>query len=119
MRSEYISSVRVFYPKLDRKTVIELLRSKIDNMKKELEVTMVVLFGSYAKDKYTIDSDIDLLVVYSGDTKDAYATVKRAIGISGVEPHVYSEEEYRAMRETIQKMIKGGVPIFVKQGFTY
>jgi predicted nucleotidyltransferase len=117
MHREYSSSVRVFYPKFDRSAIIELLRSKVDNLKKELQVVMIILFGSYAKDKYTIGSDIDVLVVYKGNVKDAYKTVKRTIGISGVEPHTYSEEEYRTIRATVQKMIEGGVPIFVEQGF--
>jgi len=41
-------------------------------LKKELPVSLIVLFGSYAKDNYTAKSDIDLLVVYRGKVKDAY-----------------------------------------------
>jgi predicted nucleotidyltransferase len=117
MRSEYSSSVRVFYPKFDRKTIIETLKQKVDALKKKLHVSMVVLFGSYAKDSYTVNSDIDLLIVYRGEVKDAYEIAKRTISIYGVEPHTYSEEEYREMRMTIRKMIEGGVQIYVEPGF--
>jgi predicted nucleotidyltransferase len=117
MPSEYSSSVRVFYPKFDRKTIVEILKQRVGILKKKLPTSMVVLFGSYAKDRYTASSDIDLLIVYHGDVKDPYSVAKRTLGIHGVEPHPYSEEEYRAMRETIKRMIEGGITIFVEKGF--
>jgi predicted nucleotidyltransferase len=97
--------------------IIEALKQKVDALKKKLQVSMVVLFGSYAKDSYTVNSDIDLLIVHRGDVKDAYAIAKRTISIYGVEPHTYPEEEYRQMRGTIRKMIEGGVQIYMEPGF--
>lgn len=113
MQKKYSGSVQVFYPRFDRETILRILREKLEVLKKELPVSRVVLFGSYAKDSYTIKSDIDLLVIYKDKRKlkDVYATVKKAIDIYGVEPHVYSEEEYAAMKETIERMIEGGVVI--------
>jgi hypothetical protein len=81
-------------------------------LKEMLRVSLVVLFGSYAKNNYTVKSDIDILVVCSGEPKDAYAKVKKAINMYGLEPHVYSEEEYSRMKDTIERMISGGVIIF-------
>jgi predicted nucleotidyltransferase len=117
MRSESSSSVRVFYPKFDRKTLVETLKQRVTILRKKLPVSMVVLFGSYATDNYTVNSDIDLLIVYRGGIKDPYSTAKRTIGIYGVEPHVYSEEEYHAMLGTIRKMIESGITIFQEDDF--
>jgi len=112
MQRKYSSSVQVFYPRYNRDTLIEILKEKIKALKKELPISLVVLFGSYAKDNYTVKSDIDLLVVYRGEAKDAYALVKKSIDTYGVEPHVYSEEEYVATKNTIEKMTRGGIVIF-------
>lgn len=57
---------------------------------------MGVLFGSYARGDYSVRSDIDLLVVYSGKPQaDAYSVVRRCLELPRLEPHVYSVEEYR------------------------
>lgn len=55
-------------------------------------------------------SDIDLMLVYTGERReDAYALTKRTMNIPRLEPHIYSEAEYRAMAPTIERMIEGGV----------
>jgi len=71
-----------------------------------------VLFGSYAKGRQTVASDIDLLVVYTGRPRaDAYALVKRALNIRRLEPHVYAEEEYEQVGMIIERMIRDGILI--------
>jgi predicted nucleotidyltransferase len=73
----------------------------------------VVLFGSYARGNYTAASDIDLLVVYSGEKRDdAYAITKKSIAVPGLEPHVYMVEEYEQLKATIDRMTEGGVVLF-------
>ena len=44
--------------------------------------------------------------------EDAFAKIKKTINIYGIEPHVYTESEYKRMREDIRKMIKGGIILF-------
>ncbi|MDY6893961.1 MAG: nucleotidyltransferase domain-containing protein [Thermotogota bacterium] len=110
---EHSSSVQIFYPGSDREEVIELIEKRLDGLKEALPLSLVVLFGSYAKDNYTTSSDIDLFVVYRGqEIKDAYSRVKKAIDVYGIEPHVYTESEYREMKEVAEKMIMGGVVLF-------
>jgi len=41
--------------------------------------------------------------------KDVYATVKKTLGVSRLEPHVYSDSEYERMKKTINKMTKNGI----------
>jgi len=113
MRKESSSSVRIFYPKFDRKELVQKLKKKIKELAKEIPLSLVVLFGSYAHGNYTVGSDIDLLVVYKGkERKDAFATVKKTLSISLLEPHVYSENEYEALRSVIAPMIAKGVVLF-------
>lgn len=66
-------------------------------LQEKLPLKRVVLFGSYAQSKQTIASGGDVLVIYAGAPReDAYALVKRTLGIRRLEPHVYAEEEYEA-----------------------
>ena len=89
MQKESSTSVRVFYPKFDRKELIQRLKDDLGNLARKLSLQSVVLFGSYAQEKYTVASDIDLLVVYKGEErKDAFKTVKTTLQIPLLEPHV-------------------------------
>ena len=68
------------------------------------------MFGSYAQGNYTVASDVDLLIIYRGkERKDAFATVKKALDIPLLEPHVYSEDEYKRLKSLIARMIVKGV----------
>ena len=105
-------SVRIFYPRHDREAVIEALRAGLARLRTRLPIRRAVLFGSYARGRFTVASDIDLLVVYEGAPReDAYALVRRAVGLRGLEPHVYAESEYAAVAPTVERMIAGGVEL--------
>ncbi len=109
--------MRVFYPKLNREEVVEILEERIGKLEKLLPLVRVVLFGSYAKGTYTVGSDLDLLVVYAGRPReDAYAVAKKALGLPRLEVHPYTNEEYEAMRETIDRMTADGVILYLKPG---
>lgn len=69
MEEKSSSSVRVFYPRFNREDIIHLITKNLGNLKRELPLLLVVLFGSYAKGNYTVASDVDLLVVYEGEAK--------------------------------------------------
>jgi len=113
MLKESSSSVRVYYPPFSRQQLIQRLREHIGALGKELPLLLVVLFGSYAKGNYTVASDVDLLVVYRGrKKKNAFAVVKKIIAIPRLEPHVYSESEYKGVRSSISRMIEDGVVLF-------
>lgn len=90
-----------------------MVKNGLPQLLKELPVVLVVLFGSYAKGNFTAFSDVDLLVVYKGPVReDAFKIVKKAMKIKGLEPHVYSLNEYKQMEDTIKKMIEDGVVVF-------
>jgi len=113
MRKESSSSVQIFYPKFDKEELIQKLKKKIEELASELPLFLVVLFGSYAEGKYTVASDVDILIIYRGkERKDAFATVKKILDIPLLEPHVHSEDEYKRLRSVIARMIAKGVILF-------
>ena len=113
MQRESSSSVRIFYPKFNREELILKLKDKLGGLARELPLQLVVLFGSYAQGKFTVASDIDILVVYKGEERsDAFRMVKRSLDIPLLEPHVYSEDEYRSLKEGIDRMTADGVTLF-------
>ena len=110
------SSVQIFYPRFDKEEIIQAISRGLKKIWEELPLLLVVLFGSYARGNYTVASDVDLLVVYRGEERgDAYSIIKRAIDIPLLEPHVYSEREYKAMKETIRNMIRDGILLHQKK----
>lgn len=112
------TSVQVFYPRLSREEAIQRISQNLDKLRTKLPVLLVVLFGSYARGNYTVASDVDLLVVYRGkENKRAYAVVKRALALPGLEPHVYAEQEYHRMKQSIQNMTRNGVVLYQSPGF--
>lgn len=116
MQKESSSSVRIFYPRFDREGLIQKLEEKLKDLARELPLSSVVLFGSYAQGNYTVASDVDVLVVYGGKKrKDAFSAVKKTLDIPLLEPHVYSEEEYEGLKEVIERMISGGVVLFSRK----
>ena len=113
MQSGSSTSARVFYPKLNQERIVELLAERLEGLKLNLPLVRVILFGSYAKGNYTVGSDVDLLVVYEGEPRDdAYAIVKKTLDIPRLEPHIYTEGEYRRMKGTLDKMSEDGVVLF-------
>ncbi|MGQ9630096.1 MAG: nucleotidyltransferase domain-containing protein [bacterium] len=118
MRRESSSSVKVFYPRFDRQHLLQRLNRGISALKEALPLKWAILFGSYARGSHTVASDIDLLVIYNGEAReDAFALVKKTLCIPGLEPHVYSESQYEAMRETLHRMVQDGVVIYGDQPY--
>jgi hypothetical protein len=110
------SSVRIFYPKFDQAYLLRILPERLKMLQRELQLLRVVLFGSYAKGNFTVGSDVDLLIVYRGEERaDAYAIAKRTLDIPQLEPHLYSEEEYKKMERIISRMSDGGILIFPEE----
>ncbi len=108
-----MNSVRVFFPKFDQAELVRRLTERLEVLKEVLPPLRVVLFGSWARGNFTVASDIDLLVVYRGAPReDAFAVVKKTMNIPALEPHVYSEEEYRQLEGQIARMTEGGVVLF-------
>jgi len=99
MPKKYSDSVRIYYPKFNREELIRLLKEKVSGLSKELPLKTVALFGSYAKNRHTAASDIDLFVVIKNQSKDkAYHKIYYSLGIDNLELHLYTSEEYEKLR---------------------
>lgn len=97
MRRKYSNSVRVFFPRLSLEEVVKDIERRVYLFSERLALKKVVLFGSYAKKRYTVGSDIDLLVVFddSNCAKDeVYKTLRRSIKLPRLELHILSVKEY-------------------------
>ncbi|MGA2971413.1 MAG: nucleotidyltransferase domain-containing protein [Candidatus Bathyarchaeia archaeon] len=93
-----MAQVKVTYPSLSRAEVVDRLRKGYANLTPRLLVSRIILFGSYAKERYTAGSDIDVIVVYRGRARDdAYKTVVNEMGLPRLEARVYTEEEFNAL----------------------
>jgi hypothetical protein len=107
------SSVKVFYPPWNREALLERLYAGVQALHAVLPLDRVVLFGSYSRGRQTVASDVDLLVVYAGAARrDAYALVRRTLNIRHLEPHVYAAEEYAQVRDTLERMVQGGISVY-------
>lgn len=93
-----MARVSVTYPSLSRADVVERLTQASVRLKGRLQLSWVILFGSYAEDRYTAGSDIDVVVVYrGGERDDAYKVVMNEVGIPKLEPRIYTEEQFAAV----------------------
>ncbi len=94
-----MAQVRVTYPSLSREEVVERLKKGYASLERRLPVSRIILFGSYAKERYTAGSDIDIIVVYRGRGRDdAYKTVVNEMKLPRLEARVYTEEEFNALK---------------------
>lgn len=116
MQRKSSSSVKIYYPKHDRGKVVEELRKAIKTLAGELGIEKVVLFGSYARNQYTVASDIDILVVFDEtvcDEDSVYRTIRKKVRLSRLEPHLITKTEYYRVRESkwIKTIEKEGIVI--------
>jgi uncharacterized protein len=113
MEKRSSSSVRVTYPRFSRDELVLQLQDGAESLARELPLNRVMLFGSWATGRATAFSDIDVLVIYEGPARsDSFELVRRHIPVRGLEPHVYTVVEARRMETLLERMARGGVPIF-------
>ena len=90
-----MARVKVTYPSLTKTEVVERLRRASAILDQKLPLSMVILYGSFARDRYTAGSDIDLLVVYKGQERaDAFKVVMDELRLPRLEPRIYTEEQF-------------------------
>jgi len=112
MQRKSCGSVKLFYP-VSREKVLALLRERLPHLAEALPLERVVLFGSCAKGRHTAFSDVDLLVVYRGPSReDAFRLVRTVLKIPGLEPHIYTSEEARTLSGVLRRMLEGGIVVY-------
>jgi predicted nucleotidyltransferase len=112
MQKRSSGSVKVFYRPYSQEQLVTRLREAMPALAGKLPVRRAVLFGSWATNRATAFSDVDILVVYAGAPRaDAYRIVRRALDVRGVEPHVYTEDEAELLRPTLDRMTHPGIDL--------
>lgn len=97
--------------------MIERLQRRLPALDAQLPLLLAVLFGSYSRGDYTVGSDVDVLLVYRGDRDDrAFALAKATLDVPHLEPHVYAETEYPAVKDTLDRMTRDGVRLWPPPG---
>ena len=88
------------------------LREAMPSLVDKLPVKRAVLFGSWAIDRATAFSDIDVLIVYAGAPRaDAYKVARGVFDIRGVELHLYAEAEAEQVRPTLDRMTNHSIDL--------
>jgi len=83
-----MARVSVAYPSLSRSEVVERQREGRIRSEGKLPISRMILFGSYARGRYTAGRDV--VVVYGGSERyDAYKVVMNEVRVPRLEPRVY------------------------------
>jgi len=113
MPSRLSRSVKVFYPRHSREAIILAVREGIAALAARVPLVEAVLFGSVASGRQTVASDVDVLIVYRGPTReDVFTLAKALVRVPRLEPHVYSESEAAQIRQTIARMTRDGIRVY-------
>ena len=104
----------------------QAIAKRIDHCKQKilegLDVRKLIVFGSYARGKATMDSTIDLLVIAETEL-NFFDRIKRVLdlcsgGVPSVEPIVYTPEEFAELLKHgegfLEDAIEEGVVIYQK-----
>lgn len=96
--------------------VLKSINDYIKEIKKQYNITAIILFGSYAKGTYTEDSDIDIAVI-SEDFEDIYDTMAILMGMTWdidarIEPHPIRKKDYEEVSDYfIKEVIETGIKV--------
>ena len=108
MQKKFLNFVKVYYPKFKREKIIKILKENLENFSLKHDIKKVYLFGSYATKKFTVASDIDILVIVDDkvDKDKFYNILVKNLGLKGLEPHILWESEYLNLKRLNSKWIK-------------
>lgn len=91
----------------------ETIRSAVERIVAAANPTKVILFGSYAREEATEDSDLDLMVVEPrvDNRIEEMARLRDAVGLFdiGVDVLVYSEQEFDERRQWLSSVVRWAV----------
>jgi len=110
-QKKYSSSVKVFFPKFNTEEVIKELSKCATELREKLGLEKVILFGSYAKENYTVASDIDLLIIFNdkkSSENEVYKGLMKNIKLPRIELHLIPKKNLKAYKtskwmKTIEK----------------
>ena len=98
MLKKYSGSVKVFFPKFSKEEVIKEIEKCIMKLREKLGLESAILFGSYARENYTVASDIDILVIFDDEkvSEDkVYKCLMKSIQLPRVELHLIPKKDLK------------------------
>lgn len=96
--------------------IAHIVKKYADLVIKELEVSEMYLYGSYAKGTFTTDSDIDIAVVgenFIGDPVEdmlKLMRIRRKVDMR-IEPHPFKSSDFELSDPYIQEILETGIRI--------
>ncbi|MGQ9514067.1 MAG: nucleotidyltransferase domain-containing protein [Thermoproteota archaeon] len=96
--------------------MIEKIKETLSSLSERKALERVILFGSYAKNKYTVGSDIDIFIVFD-ESKIAedkiYKNLMKVIKLPRVELHILSKKDYELMKSSkwVETIMVEGIKI--------
>lgn len=103
MLRRYSSSVRIFYPRYSLEEVVSRVRDTANRLAVQLGLLKVVIFGSYARKRFTAASDVDILIVYDDGVCDGdrvYNVFRTNLQLQQAELHILSKKEYESIKDS-------------------
>ena len=103
------------YTVMDKKDALEVALKYAYAVKSKYDFVKIILFGSYAKGNYNVDSDIDIAVIlkdYSNliEIQLELMRLRRKID-SRIEPHPFREKDFDITNPIVNEIIKYGQDI--------
>lgn len=97
----------------------DIVEDYLEELSSEIKIDKAILFGSYAKGNYGIDSDIDL-AIFSDSFKDMDRIesikylLKRARKYRGVDlqPVSFTNEDYEERLGIVEDVLKTGIVVY-------
>jgi len=100
MQNKSSDSVKIYYPRYSLREIREKIRKASEELFK-LGVVKIVLFGSFAKEKATAGSDIDLLILARDqESKNKFHEIMETINIEIAEAHLYMQSEFKKLKSS-------------------
>ena len=100
---------------MDRNEAIKIAKRYIQNVRKQYEISGVVLFGSFAKGTQHADSDIDLAIVFETlddiiDMQIKLLTLRTDDDLL-IEPHPFQMDDFTPTNPVVSKILKDGIEL--------
>jgi predicted nucleotidyltransferase len=100
---------------MDKRKAIDITTQYANAVKAKYNDSKIILFGSYAKNNFNDDSDIDIAVILKDynnltDIQMELMRIRRKID-SRIEPHPFREKDFHQTNPIVNEIIKYGYSI--------
>jgi len=101
---------------MDQKAAIEIVKKCLDYLKEnKIKVRKAYIFGSFAKNKYNENSDIDIALIINNMSNSFLMQVElmklgRKID-SRLEPHPFDASDFNESNPFVYEILKNGISV--------